>query len=218
MMNYGLFNPNIYPRCHGAMRINGVGILNVEPNMATVILGVITENISLKVAQKENTLKSMSLIKQLYEMNIPKEKIKTVSYDIQPQYDFIDGKQVFRGYRVANMLSVTIKDLTTIGEVIDKSTASGANSVSNITFSVDNPSLYYNKALNLAITNAITKATDASNKLGVNLNKIPYKIIEESYSTINGDISLLKFNAVSTPILPGEINITAKIQAIFSYQ
>ncbi len=218
MMNYGPFNPNIYPRCHGAMRINGVGILNVEPNMATVILGVITENISLEVAQKENALKSMSLIKQLYEMNIPKEKIKTVSYDIQPQYDFIDGKQVFRGYRVANMLSVTIKDLTTIGEVIDKSTASGANSVSNITFSVDNPSLYYNKALNLAITNAITKATDASNKLGVNLNKIPYKIIEESYSTINGDISLLKFNAVSTPILPGEINITAKIQAIFSYQ
>ncbi|MBU5592252.1 SIMPL domain-containing protein [Clostridium sp. MSJ-4] len=217
MINYGFYNSNPTWQNHGTMKINGVGMLKVEPNMAIIRLGVITENISLEEAQRENTLKSTSVINQLYQMGIPKNQIQTASYNIEPQYDFVEGKQVFRGYKVTNILSVTMKDLSRIGEVIDSATSSGANSVSNIVFDLEDPSIYYNQALNLAIRNAVIKALEVGNKLGVNVNEIPCKIIEESYSKAVPQASMLQLTAATTPILPGEISINAKIEAIFNY-
>ncbi|WP_032123439.1 SIMPL domain-containing protein [Clostridium amazonitimonense] len=217
MINYGFYNSSPTWQNHGTMKINGVGMLKVEPNMAIIRLGVITENISLEEAQRENTLKSISVINQLYQMGIPKNQIQTASYNIEPQYDFVEGKQVFRGYKVTNILSITMKDLSRIGEVIDSATSSGANSVSNIVFDIEDPSIYYNQALNLAIRNAVTKALEVGNKLGVNVNEIPCKIIEESYSKAAPQASLLQLSAATTPILPGEISVNAKIEAIFNY-
>ena len=109
---------------------------------------------SLEKAQSENTAKINAVINSLYKMDIPRQDISTAFFDIQPQYDYIEGRQVFRGYRVTNILSLTIKDFSIIGEIIDTATANGANRVEDINFSVENPSAYYRQALDLAVRNA----------------------------------------------------------------
>ncbi|GIM27603.1 SIMPL domain-containing protein [Clostridium polyendosporum] len=218
MMNYMFFNPDLYTTKKGNMKINGVGTVKVEPNVAVVNLSVITENINLKVAQEENAIKSTAVINELHQMGIPNKQIRTASYNIEPQYDYVDGKQIFRGYKVTNTLSVTIKNITKVGEVIDRATSSGVNRVDNIIFTVEDTSIYYNQALNLAIKNAVQKAVEIGNSLGVDVDKTPSKITEESYSSAFEEVSMMKLAAPTTPILPGQINITARIEAIFNYK
>ncbi len=217
MTNCGFYYSNPYVQNKGTMKINGVGTLKVDPDSAAVNLGVITENISLEKAQKENTVKSTAVINKLFEMGIPKNHIRTVYYNIEPQYDYVEGKQIFRGYRVINILAVTIKDLTKIGEIIDAATLSGANSVDKITFTLDNPSKYYNEALKLAIRNAVHKAMEMSQSLKVQVYETPYKITEENYTATVQESSLMKFSSPTTPVLPGEMSVNARIEAIFYY-
>ncbi|MBC2580447.1 SIMPL domain-containing protein [Clostridium sp. DJ247] len=220
MMNYPYFNSNtvnIYNAQKGIIKINGTGIIKAEPNIAIVNIGIITENKSLETAQSENTTISLNVINELYRMNVTRNQISTASYSIEPQYDYIEGRQVFRAYRVTNTLNVKITDLKTIGQIIDSSVAKGANNVGNIRFTVENPSFYYNKALNSAIKEAVVKSRNIGNTLGVNLYETPYKIIEQSLIPTSEDSSMIKVFSASTPILPGEITFVARVDAYFKY-
>jgi uncharacterized protein YggE len=217
MLNYNLFYPNLYTQRRGNMKINGVGTIKVEPNMAVVNLGIITENISLEVAQKENATKATEVLSNLQQMGIPENQIRTASYTIEPEYYYVEGKQIFKGYKVTNILSVTIKDLTKIGEVIDNVTSSGVNSIDRISFTVEDPSRYYNEALKVAVKNSVQKAMVLGRTLGVYVDPTPFKIIEESYVIAPLESSTMKFSTSTTPILPGKIDVTARLVALFNY-
>lgn len=218
MMNYNYFDSNLYMSKEGYMKINGVGTVKTIPDMVLVNLGVITENISLKSAQQENAMLLSAVINTLNEMGITKKEIRTASYNIEPLYDYIEGKQVFKGYGVTNILSVTLRNIKIIGEVIDNATSSGANRVYNISFTFTDPSIHYDQALNLAIKDAVKKGFEIGNTLGVKVVETPLRIIEESSDTPIFTNSMLKLSTSSTPIMPGQIDITAKIEAIFAYK
>ncbi|WP_315116087.1 SIMPL domain-containing protein [uncultured Clostridium sp.] len=216
------YNNNYYsPRQHnfekGRMRLNGLGVLKVEPDIAIVTMGVITEDKNLEKAQKENAIRTNRVIEGLKSIGINEEDISTSSYNIEPQYDFVEGRQKFRGYKVSNILNVKVRDINKVGEVVDKAVQSGANSVSNIKFTAENIDSYYNKALKLAITDVVLKAVEVSNTLNVQLNRTPVSIVEKSLREVGESTIDLKAYSASTPIVPGEINVVARIEAVFCY-
>jgi uncharacterized protein YggE len=218
MMNYGFTNPNLCTVQKRTMRVNGSGTVKAEPEIATINLGVVTENMSLEAAQRENALKTTAVIDSLTNMNIARKDISTASFDIQPQYDYIEGKQEFRGYRVTHILSVTVRELSKIGSIIDSATASGANRVDSVSFSVENPTEYYNRALSLAVRSASEKAKELSYDFGVQLDPIPVKVREQSSVTLPEEPQAMKLMASPTPILPGQIEITARIEVVFEFR
>lgn len=206
----------VYNNCR--LKVEGKGIIVAEPDKVTAILGVLTENVQLETAQKENAETVSSVINSLIRLGVPKEAIQTQAYNIEPVYDYIDGKQVFREYRVVHNLKVDIKNVGMAGKIIDAAVEAGANTVSGISFTVSDPSIYYKEALNAAISDAIAKANVIGTKLKVNVSPIPVQIIEETYQ--QGTPYKPVFMQVSgqaTPIQPGQIEITALIEAVFSY-
>ena len=213
-----------YSRTNGSeykMTLNGKASVMVEPDIAIVTLGVETQNKELKVAQEENAVKSTQVINALIKMGIAEKDIKTESYTINPEYDYVEGKQIFRDYKVTHTFRVTIKDLQKFGEIIDAAVSGGANIVTNINFTVSNPSEDYNRALNLAVEDAIKKAKAIEEKLGIVVNKVPISITEESQSYIPVDgkhfATFSAAPAYPTPIKEGQIEINATIKAIFIY-
>ncbi|MHB1394136.1 MAG: SIMPL domain-containing protein [Clostridia bacterium] len=217
-MNYNYCNPSLHTPKKGYIKVTGVGAVKAIPDTAIVNLGVVTENISLEAARRENAVKSTAVINVLTNMGIEKKQISTGAFSIDPLYDFIDGKQTFRGYRVSNLLTVTIKDIALAGEVIDKATFSGANRVDNISFILSDQTLYYDKALNLAIENALHKGSEIGNALDVEIDEVPYRIIEKSLGAPTYDTSVAKLSAAATPVLPGQIEITSIILVILGYK
>ncbi|MFZ5969210.1 MAG: SIMPL domain-containing protein [Bacillota bacterium] len=201
----------------GRLKVEGVGSVQVQPDIAVVVLGVITENKELQAAQEENAQKTTEVIDTLKNIGISSRDIQTQSYQIFPQYDYVEGKQIFRGYRVEHTLKVTIRDMDETGEIIDAAVRSGANVVNNITFTVSDPAKYYQQALSKAIDDAVSKAMMIGRKLDVIVSKVPIRIVEESYQQAPSSDLLLAKAEPTTPIQTGEIRITARIEAIFSY-
>lgn len=219
MVDYKHFDSGFCKGRKGFMKVNGIGTVKVMADMAVVNLGIVTENVSLKVAQEENGVLANAVLKSLYEIGLPMNSIKTKSYSIEPVYDYVEGKQIFKGYRVSNILSLTITNLKKIGEVIDTATASGVNRVDNINFTVSDTSRYVDQALDIAIKDAMRKSVVIGNTIGVNIDETPIRIIEEGPGAVFDENPTFKVAAAatSTPILPGQIDITIRITGIFQY-
>src|SRR5690242_3940874 len=100
MIVYPFRNSYFNDESNGSMKLTGAGTIKVEPNIAIIYLGVVTENTNLEEAEKENTLKSQAIINGLYNLNIQKKDIQTSTYSIEPQYDYVDNKQIFKGYKI----------------------------------------------------------------------------------------------------------------------
>lgn len=203
------------------IEVTGEGTVSAAPNRVIIVLGVITESPSLSTAQSENASAVTNVINALLRLNIPREQIQTVTYRIEIQYNYKDGTQIFRGYRVTHLLQITIDRVEQTGLVVDTAVNSGANFVSSIRFTVTNLEIYYNRALSTAIQNAESKANTIAKTLGVTLVRTPVKITEETRviePPIPFQASLLAEGAaVPTPIQPGELEIRAVLRALYTY-
>lgn len=200
------------------LKVDGRGSVMVKPDTAVAILGVITENMQLVSAQQENSVKTSAVIRALMQAGIPSEAVQTQAYNIEPLYDYIDGKQVFRGYRVTHNSRVTIKNVNMVGKAIDAAVNAGANTVNSISFTVSDPSIYYGEALNAAIDDAMAKAAAIGMKLKIHISRVPVQIIEETYQN-SSPVQPFQLQTVisATVIQPGQIEITAFIKTVFVY-
>lgn len=201
------------------MRLEGIGIVTVEADIAIVRLGVVTENKELRVAQQENAQRIQSVIDALLAIGVDREDIETESYSIMPMYDYVEGQQIFRGYRVTNSLRVTVENIQEVGRVIDTASESGANVVYSVNFTLSDPSEAYKAALSQAIMNAVSKAASIEGTLNITVDKTPIDIVEESFERpITRERDELRAPAAGTPILGGQIEVVSRVRAIFSYR
>lgn len=200
------------------MTVTGNGNISVAPDTVQIQLEVITENKLLNHAQNENAYEMNQVIDSLLKLGIGIENIQTVSYNIIPQYNYVEGEQVFRGYEVTNAITVKITDIDQVGNVIDVAVQNGANRVSNIQFTVANENLYYQKALRLALRNALAKAQTIAETMQLQLDPTPIKIIEEGRGEpVAPRMFAAKEINGSTPIEQGQILINATVEVQFQY-
>ncbi|RFU68000.1 DUF541 domain-containing protein [Bacillus sp. V59.32b] len=180
-------------------------------------LGVITENKDPAVAQQENANAISKVINSITGLGIPENQIRTVEYRIEPQYDYQDATQIFRGYKVTHLIQITISKIKQVGEILDTAVNNGANTVSSLQFTLSNQEVYYNQALSLAVENAREKAVSLAKILGVTLNKIPDLVQEISVNQPILFESTALVKSVATPIQPGELDIPAVVRVEYSY-
>ncbi len=204
---------------HRVIEVLGEGTVAVLPDIAIIRLGVISEGAELTETLNQNSAAMANIIQALHELGIPKEHIQTDEYRIDLQYDFQDGQQKFRGYRVTNLIKVKIQDVSKVGLVVDTAVQNGANTVSTIQFSLDNQSAFYNQALTLAVKNAQEKAMTIASAAGVSLHQTPISVAEwtvQRQPPIPFETAAM-VKSVSTPIEPGQLEVKAQIVAKFSF-
>jgi len=215
--NYGL-DDYARNKSDNRFKVFGKGAVTIKPDAAELVIGVITENSQLEIAQEENANKTQQVINSVLRMGLLAKYIQTENYNIRSNYDYIDGKQVFRDYEVSNNLKILIRNIDLAGEIIDTAVKNGANNVSGINFIVSDQSTYYYEALRLAVTDAQNKANVMADKLKVKLDIIPIQINEQERGIIAplGAMTFKNIN-VTTPIEVGENKIIADIEAVFKY-
>jgi uncharacterized protein YggE len=152
--------------------ISGEGKVTGIPDIATIGVGLITEKPDVASAQKENTLKMNRLIENLKALGVEDKDIQTSYYNIYPQYDWPNGKQVLRGYQVNQGVSIKIRNLSKIGDILAAAGEGGANQVSGLTFNIDDPEKLRQDARIKALQNAKEKAEALAVVAGVKLGKV----------------------------------------------
>lgn len=202
------------------IEVSGEAETAVAPNLASIHLGVMTERKGLLAAQQQNSLEMAHVIQSLLQLNIPNDHIQTFDYRIDSEYDFEQGKQLFRGYKVTHLLQIQIEDLSLIGKVIDTAVQNGANYVANVQFMFKNNDYVYQQVLAKAVLNAGQKAKAISEAMQVNLNPTPIEVREGSKTaspSFTQQGSYVK-GISSTQIEPGQLVVKADVAAKFHYR
>ncbi|MDF2522614.1 MAG: periplasmic immunogenic protein [Clostridiales bacterium] len=199
------------------LKVNGKGMVEAEPDMVLISVGVITKDKDPQSAQNLNEEISKKLIQALLQIGIAKDDIRTSAYTIYPEYDYIEGKQILTGYNVTHILEIKVRDINMAGEVLNTAVQNGANQINRVDFTLEDASYYYNRALKLAVKEAAAKAHAITNLMKVNLDTIPCNVTEQSTSfTPLFEQGAMKL-AATEAVMPGKIEITASIEAVFEY-
>ncbi|CAH2212603.1 SIMPL domain-containing protein [Tepidibacter aestuarii] len=208
-------NDDNKPNNDGTISVVGTASIQVPPDMATVTVGVITQDKDLQRAQAENTKQTNNVIKSLNNIGIEDEDIQTIDYSVNINYDYINGKQKFRNYEVRHILQVTVKDIDQVGEVYDVAIKNGANIQGGVTFGLSNEKYYYDKTLDLAVKDSVRKANNIASSLNTKVNNIPSSIKETSFGQAEVYPTTYTAKSSAPPIQSGLIEVSAQVNATF---
>lgn len=162
----------IYAQDNNGIVVTGEGIVESEPDIASVQVGVsFQEKTADKVYQETNQTID-SIINALQKIGVKKDEIKTIDFGFSPQYDYSNGKQQFIGFQMHHNLSIQVKKIENIGNIIDHAMFAGANIVSSISFGFQDPEKLRSQARSKAIDAAEKKAKEIADGTGVKLGKI----------------------------------------------
>lgn len=202
--------------------VTGGSSVTFQPNIATIDVGVITTNEDIHTAQLENNAKVEELIQKLKEFGIHIDDITTSFYNVSPNHHFNFNQLESYEYRVENNLSINIRNLDDIGDIMMLSVENGANTLGGVTFSNTNIEVYYLKALEQAILNASQKANVIANTIGYELAGIISVVEENLFNNMpisRSNVFLASENITSSvPIVsPSELSLSANVTLVFEY-
>ena len=160
--------------------VSGDGVVESEPDLATIRLGVSFQDKTADKVYQQTNATINQVINALQKQGVKKEDIKTEGIGLYPQYDYTDGKQKFTGYQMYHNLSVQVKKIDRISNVIDNATLAGANTISGISFGFQDPEKLRRQARVKAIDAAFRKAKEIAEGANLKLGKV-LQITETTY-------------------------------------
>ena len=208
----------------GGISVTGTASVSLTPDIATLVLGV--EAIDKTVAQaRADAAEAMTgIIDVLKSEGVADEDIQTQHLSIQPEYDYSSDTRKLTGFSVSNIVNVTIRDIDSVGNIIDQSVGAGGDltRVQSIYFSVDDTSPYEEQLVEDAVEDATGKAQRLADLTGVSLGKplsinlgggVPYPVYEESLRFAMADSA-----GFDTSISPGEVETSITVNIIFAIE
>lgn len=157
--------------------LSGSGEVQARPDTARVTAGVVTEDKDARSALAANSAAMTALFKSLKDMGIADRDMQTSNFNISPRYAPYNRTQPVRenriiGYRVANSVSVRVRDLDGLGALLDRLADAGANQINGVSFHVDKAENLMDEARRRAIADALRKAELYATEAGAKLKRI----------------------------------------------
>jgi len=208
--------------------VSGSGDVTVAPDIAILRLGIVSQEATIADAQAKASGAMTNVMKSLTDSGLTIKDIQTGSFSINQRTRWDDQKQmeVTTGYQVTNMVTVKIRETGKVGIIIDSVVAAGGDliRINGISFSVEDPSKYYQQAREKAMDDAANKAGQIAKLAGLTLGKPTY-IAEGAQSSVvyrNDAMTLavpapeIIMGASVPPISAGETKITLNVQVAYS--
>lgn len=204
------------------LTVVGNGEVKASPDVAFIQLAVETTAENAAKATNENARRTTAVIDALKKKIGNQDRVTTTGYSLQPQYanrrPGSEAPPEITGYVASNRVRVESRDLTKVGELIDAAIAAGANRTDALYFTLENRSPHLREALTEAGAEARAQAESIAAALGVSLGEvlnasttgapIPGPIYRERMVAMAAD-------AMSTPVEPGEVEVTAILSVTY---
>ena len=197
------------------------------PNMAKITLSVETSDKDITKATEANKTaanNSIAAVKKLLNTQNG-ETVKTLAFNVNPEYKYKDGTRIFVQYTARNSYEVKIKDVSKLGKIISAALANGANVVSNLSYSLDTNEEACNKLIKQASALAKTKAESAASALGTGITGVKYANIQcntndfhqprYNMSLKSAGNAMAMEDAAAVPTEEGTIKFRATVDASF---
>ena len=192
----------------------GEAVIRRAPDQAFVTVSVETRSRNPRDAQRQNAETMTAVERAITASGIPKDALRTLGYNIQQEFDFVDGRRVSRGYVARNAIEIRVDAIDRTGEVIDASVQAGATSVSSIRFELKDRPAAEREALRLAVIDARARADAAAAGAGRTVDRV-VRIDDTPMSRMPVPRPMMAMareaaDVQQTPIEAGQIDISAR--------
>jgi len=203
------YSLSVNPGAFRSFSVSADGKAVAIPDIAEFTLSVITEGgQNVSTLQAQNSKKINNIDTFLREQNITDKDIKTSNYNVSPQYQYYNcvdkgpcPPPQIAGYSINQSVDVKIRDFSKIGDILAGVVQNGANSVSQLTFTIDDPTIVQNQARAQAIVKAQAKAIGIAQAAGFRVghllsiqesvpsNPYPYPMAMDSTRAVGGVVA-----------------------------
>ena len=194
----------------------GEAVVKRAPDRAWVTIAAESRARTPSEAQKLNSDAMAAVLGKLKAAGLPGDAIRTVAYDLQPEFDYANNRQTLRGYLARNAVEARVDDLSKLGEILGATVGAGATNVSGVRFDVKDRDAAEREALNRAVADARARADAAASGAGVKVERVLR--IEEQRAGVPPPQPVrtmarmtMQEAAGEPPIAPGEIEIRSTV-------
>jgi uncharacterized protein YggE len=193
----------------------GEASLQRAPDRAWVTIAAENRARTPEEAQRANAAAMAAVTAKVRAAGVSPEAIQTVGYNLQPEFDYANGRQTLRDYLARNEIQVRVDALDRVGEVIGAAVASGATNVSGVRFDLKERDAAEREALSRAVADAVARAQAAASGAHVTVDRI-VRIEEQRDVPIPQPRPIAMMarqsaEAPSVPIEAGQIEIRARV-------
>lgn len=220
-----LFVPGVFaeeaPR---RIHVSGEGSAALAPDMAVLTMTVNREAPTAREAVSASSRSMAAVIESMLSLGIAERDLQTAGFSIQPAYKHTPrtaeggGERKLVGYTVRNTLTVRVRDITRVGEILDTAVTLGVNEGGDIQFTNDDPSAALTSAREKAVVDATAKARTLAAAAGVGLGDV---VEISEHSLRRGPIPVARAEmamdaAGAVPIASGENTYQVNVNMIFA--
>lgn len=195
--------------------VSGTGRVVLSPDVADLSLGVSLTRPTAAAAREAAAGAMTKVVDAIKKGGVADKDIQTSSLSLQPVYDYSNnGQGKLTGFQLTNIVSVTVHNLDSVGDLVDAAVAAGATSVNGVSFRVEDPTAAEAQARTAAVKDARTKADALASAAGVTI--VGVSSISESSAGLpypQPYAVAAPAKDASTPIQPGtsEVDVTVSI-------
>ena len=203
--------------------VTGQGEVFVVPDIVSLRLGIEAQEATVAEAQTRAAEAMNKVMGALTDNGVAEKDIQTQYLSIRriTKWDRDREEEVVIGYRATNMVTAKIRDIDEAGSIIDAVVVAGGDliRIDSISFSIDDPSAYYEDAREEAMADARVKAVQLAELAEVRLGKATY--ISEGGIQVPPPIYRAgavyeEAVAVETPISPGEMEVSLSVHVAYA--
>lgn len=193
----------------------GEGVVKQAPDRAWVAIAAESRARTAQEAQRMNTDAMTAVIDKIKASGIPPDAIQTTAYNLQPEFDYANGKQTLRGYLARNQVEVRIDTLAKTGDIIAAAVGTGATNVSGVRFDVKDREGLEREALRMAVRDARRRADAAAAGAGVAIDRVMR--IEEQRDTVQPvrPMAMMEMRAemaqAAVPVEAGQVEVRSRV-------
>jgi uncharacterized protein YggE len=207
-------SPPIVSPLQPSIVTRGEAIVNARPDRAFVTIAAESRSRNSADAQKQNAAAMTAVLQKIEQSGVPKDAIRTIGYDLRPEFDYANGRQTFRNYLARNTVEVRLDDIDRVGVVIDAAAAGGATTITGVRFDVRNRAALERDALRQAVADARARAEAAAAGAGATIDRI-VRVEEEAYHEPPRPMMRMAAQAAdaatTTPVEPATIEIQSRV-------
>lgn len=201
------------------LTVTGQGIADVEPDMARISLGVTKEAPEAGAALDQVAGVAQDIFDRLAQQGIEPRDMQSSQVNLSPKYDYnrnSDGPPKLVGFTANTMVSVRVRDLTKLGQIMSAVTADGANQLSGLQFDLQDRGPAEDAARASAVKDAMARAKVLADAAGVKLGSVVSIHEGGGYAPapVYGRMAMEAAQS-DMPIAVGEVEIEASVTMVF---
>jgi uncharacterized protein len=194
---------------------SGEGMVKQAPDRAWVTIGAESHARTAQEAQRANTDAMTAVIDRIKTAGVAADAIQTSGYNLQAEYDYVNGKQTLRGYVARNQVQVRVDALAKTGEIMTAVVANGATTVSGVRFDLKDRDGAEREALRLAVRDARRRADALAAGANVAIERVirieEQRDVDMPRPMAMGGMAMMKAEGAPVPLEAGEIEVRARV-------